>query len=84
MKLLNSALSPFGFFLWFGDGRGRNLADGTPERLFVVIGTKFLGCFDEALALGLGIVSGFSSCHGASSRGASVGDLWLHREVRHG
>ena len=85
MKLQNSALSHFGFFLWFGDGCGGNLADGTPKRLLVVIGTKFLGCFDEASALCFAfVVRGFCVCHRASGRSGSVGDLLAHCEVRHG
>ena len=78
MDIKNSDLRFFGVFLGLCDRGGRNLADGTPERLFVVIGTKLLGCFDEALSLRLG----FSFSHRAS-KGLTVGDLRHHREVRH-
>lgn len=75
-------LSLAGALLGLACGRRRDFANGPAEGNDVAIGAKLFGGIDELLSLALAFGC-LALCHGASWLD-NLGDLRLHREVRHG
>ena len=54
----------FRFLCWLGDGGGRDLLQGAPERVVIAVSVKLTGFVDEFLALRALIGFGFAlRCH---------------------